>query len=183
MSGVVGPSSSGGRRLYWHNGDSQPALDQASSLSWAMGLTTILTTIWVCPSKSAKHIISEPTPRPELGQMGPKTHRNQGETMIKNRGQLSNFTGPVDIRIEAAFPHKGHSKAARGHPEAPWGARSSDTRHSAPCHGMTVSGNSRLGTSWVTNRLPNSATSAAVGWAGLDITIYLTGCRGPAADL
>ena len=30
----------------------QPGLDQGS-LSLAMGLTTILTTIWVCPPKSA----------------------------------------------------------------------------------------------------------------------------------
>ena len=30
--------------------------------------------------------------------------------MIKNRGSLSKFYGPVHIRIEAAFPHKGPPK-------------------------------------------------------------------------
>ncbi len=40
------------RRVDWAR-RCTPRPDQASLLSWAMGLTTILTTIWVCPSKSA----------------------------------------------------------------------------------------------------------------------------------
>ena len=41
-------------RLMKHPGVSGASWDQASSLSLAMGLTTILTTIWVCPPKYAE---------------------------------------------------------------------------------------------------------------------------------
>jgi hypothetical protein len=42
------------RPRYCGCGDAQPGPDQASSLGLAMGLTTILTTIRVCPPKYAE---------------------------------------------------------------------------------------------------------------------------------
>src|SRR6478735_2071040 len=62
------------------------------------------------------------------------------------------------------------TKVARFRAGSPSSARSSDTSRKASSAGMPVSGNSRLGTSWVTNRLPNIATSASAGWEFIDIT-------------
>ena len=51
------------------------------------------------------------------------------------------------------------TKVARLRAGSPSSARSSATSRIASAAGMPVSGNSRLGTSWVTNRLPNNAAS------------------------
>lgn len=56
------------------------------------------------------------------------------------------------------------TKVARFRAGSPSNARSSDTSRKASWAGMPVYGNSRVGTSSVTNRLPNSAASASVGW-------------------
>jgi hypothetical protein len=56
------------------------------------------------------------------------------------------------------------TKVARLRAGSPSSARSSDTRRKASVADIPFSGNSRVGTSRVRNRLPNSSASASLAW-------------------